>query len=112
MRLRAQLSRGPVNKRVNQLIQWHLTEFWSVWGSGRALQTKVSTRGRVCLFYVTSTKSLLLIEADANSPRPARRDTVVGEMGPLKHSFSKSPKPKLNLEAFERRFRSASLIDG
>ena len=36
---------------------------------------------------------------------------LVGEMVHLNIHFP-SPKPKLNLEAFERRFRSASLIDG
>ena len=89
VRLPAQLSRGPVNKIVHQLIQWQLTEFSRV-EKRQSAANPSPPEDEFASFYVTTALYdlvLLLIEADAQTRRAPRhtdfttqsqRDMVIG----------------------------------
>ena len=74
VRLPAQLSRGPVNKIVHQLIQWQLTEFSRV-EKRQSAANPSPPEDEFASFYVTTALYdlvLLLIEADAQTRRAPR----------------------------------------
>jgi len=74
VRLPAQLSQGPVNKIVHQLIQWQLTEFSRV-EKRQSAANPSPPEDEFASFYVTTALYdlvLLLIEADAQTRRAPR----------------------------------------
>ena len=78
VRLPAQLSRGPVNKIVHQLIQWQLTEFSRV-EKRQSAANPSPPEDEFASFYVTTALYdlvLLLIEADAQTRRAPRHTQI------------------------------------
>jgi len=87
VRLPAQLSRGPVNKIVHQLIQWQLTEFSRV-EKRQSAANPSPPEDEFASFYVTTALYdlvLLLIEADAQTRRAPRHTDFTTQSQHMRH---------------------------